>query len=206
VSFLERFQNVGYGCSIASWAVIGLVMASPEDRYTCARLSIALVNVVVGGLILFRRPAVLQDDNEYNEVLGMALCIPSIICYGFAFRFSPPPHEWSVIANTLVKVGALLTVVSFCFLGRSFAVFPSFRKAVSQGPYALVRHPAYLGELVMAFACVAAARDAKTAICVIATVATLILRIHVEERLLLRNEGYRKYAEHVRWRLAPGLW
>jgi protein-S-isoprenylcysteine O-methyltransferase Ste14 len=50
----------------------------------------------------------------------------------------------------VVTVGTLFTIWSLATLGRCFGLFPEVRGLVMRGPYRLVRHPVYLGELISA--------------------------------------------------------
>lgn len=81
------------------------------------------------------------------------------------------------------------------------------QRPVDQGPYALIRHPGYLGALLCQVS--APALMGSLWACLPAFVAAflIILRTHRED-WTLRGElpGYWDYAERVRWRLVPGLW
>jgi protein-S-isoprenylcysteine O-methyltransferase Ste14 len=74
------------------------------------------------------------------------------------------------------------------------------------GPFRLVRHPIYLGWMVMVFG--APTMTADRLLFAIMTSAYLILAIPWEERSLAAAHGdrYRAYQQQVRWRLVPGLW
>ncbi len=76
---------------------------------------------------------------------------------------------------------------------------------VARGPYRLVRHPAYGGELAMIVACALAGSGWATVL-IPAAAATLVLRIRVEESALGASAEYRDYAKAVRWRMLPGVW
>lgn len=57
----------------------------------------------------------------------------------------------SLLASSLVvTLGTLFTIWSLATLGRCFGLFPEVRGLVTHGPYRLVRHPVYLGELISA--------------------------------------------------------
>jgi protein-S-isoprenylcysteine O-methyltransferase Ste14 len=50
-------------------------------------------------------------------------------------------------SSAVVTVGTLFAVWSLATLGRCFGIFPEVRGLVLRGPYRLVRHPVYLGEI-----------------------------------------------------------
>ena len=57
----------------------------------------------------------------------------------------------SLLASSIVVIaGTLFTIWSLATLGRCFGLFPEVRGLVMRGPYRVVRHPVYLGELLSA--------------------------------------------------------
>ena len=78
---------------------------------------------------------------------------------------------------------------------------------VSTGVYAFVRHPMYLGAILMFFGVPLLLGSAWGVL--LGAVLTLILvaRIRGEEAMLVRElEGYEAYRGKVRYRLVPGVW
>jgi protein-S-isoprenylcysteine O-methyltransferase Ste14 len=78
---------------------------------------------------------------------------------------------------------------------------------VDSGPYALVRHPLYVGAVLM-FTGVALALGSWWALFPVGMVVVILLvRTALEDRTL-RNElpGYQAYAQRVRYKLIPGIW
>src|SRR5204862_6996301 len=53
-------------------------------------------------------------------------------------------------SSAVVILGILFAAWSLAFLGRCFGMFPEVRGLVLRGPYRVVRHPVYLGEIVAA--------------------------------------------------------
>ncbi|MHB1295511.1 MAG: methyltransferase family protein [Anaerolineae bacterium] len=78
---------------------------------------------------------------------------------------------------------------------------------VSTGPYALVRHPGYVGACVAQLAVPLALTAWWALIPSAITVAVLVVRTALEDRTLRAElSGYREYAQKVRYRLLPGVW
>jgi len=118
-----------------------------------------------------------------------------------------PPAAWSTTLQVLFAAGALGAIVSLATLGRSFAVFPALRTIVASGPYRLVRHPAYLCELLMVVATMLTTSELwKPLIALPLALLMVVVRIRIEERFLRDSPDYSAYTERVRWRLAPGIW
>ena len=81
-------------------------------------------------------------------------------------------------------------------------------RVVDRGPYAVVRHPGYVGALLACPLATPLLLGARWAwIPALASTAMLVLRTALEDRLLRRElAGYAAYAARVRHRLLPGLW
>jgi protein-S-isoprenylcysteine O-methyltransferase Ste14 len=80
-------------------------------------------------------------------------------------------------------------------------------RVVSTGPYAYVRHPMYAGGLLM-FLGMPLQLSSWLGLAGLVLLAPLLaVRIVMEERTLAAElDGYRDYAERVRYRIIPGLW
>lgn len=117
---------------------------------------------------------------------------------------------WVVIAgDALVALGFL--IVFFVFRENTFASatieVEAGQRAISTGPYALVRHPMYAGALLL-LAGVPLALGSWWGLLAIAPMKLLIvMRLVAEERFLAENlPGYADYRSRVRYRLAPFVW
>jgi protein-S-isoprenylcysteine O-methyltransferase Ste14 len=81
------------------------------------------------------------------------------------------------------------------------------QKLVSTGPYALVRHPMYVGALIMVIGVPLALGSYWGLLFLLLNVPILVLRILDEEKMLRSDlDGYIDYTRTVRYRLVPGLW
>jgi protein-S-isoprenylcysteine O-methyltransferase Ste14 len=109
-------------------------------------------------------------------------------------------------SSAVVLLGTVFTIWSLAILGRCFGLFPEVRGLVLRGPYRLVRHPVYLGEVVSALGLLLA----KPHPLVIAIFAVFVglqyWRTIYEERALAAAypTEYPAYARQVP-RLVPGL-
>jgi protein-S-isoprenylcysteine O-methyltransferase Ste14 len=79
---------------------------------------------------------------------------------------------------------------------------------VTTGPYAYVRHPGYLGGILIMVASGAALGSWLAAVLlVVPSLPFLLHRAVTEDRVLIAElPGYRHYARRVRWRFLPGIW
>ena len=108
-------------------------------------------------------------------------------------------------SSAIVIVGTLWTIWSLAFLGRCFGLFPEVRGLVQRGPYRLVRHPVYLGELISAVGMLVAKPHPLIVLIFVVFVALQYGRTIYEERALSAAfpEAYPSYAQRV-GRLIPG--
>ncbi|MBP7126801.1 isoprenylcysteine carboxylmethyltransferase family protein [Myxococcota bacterium] len=117
---------------------------------------------------------------------------------------SEPWILWTAAILSLLAHGWMF--LSLCWLGRNFSIFPQARGLVTSGPYRVVRHPLYLGEIVAAIALALLHLGPVAAGAVMAWIPIQVYRALVEERVLAATHPeYESYRQRVR-RLVPGLW
>ncbi|MFC3069168.1 methyltransferase family protein [Phenylobacterium soli] len=110
------------------------------------------------------------------------------------------------VAGGLVAAAALLNIAAKFSLNLSFGIAPANRGVQTGGVYAFVRHPMYLGYLILT-AVFALMNPTGFNLALMAVgVAAQFERIRREERFLLTDPDYRRYAQQVRFRLLPGLY
>ncbi|MFT3894320.1 MAG: isoprenylcysteine carboxylmethyltransferase family protein [Anaerolineales bacterium] len=121
-------------------------------------------------------------------------------------------HDWMEIGGLALFVcGGALFVWARRTLGKSYSGHLSVQtgqQLVQNGPYQLVRHPAYTGYLLMALG-IAVGYSSLTGIgsTVFILLPCMIYRIHVEDALLAKHFGeqFELYRHRVK-RLIPGIW
>jgi protein-S-isoprenylcysteine O-methyltransferase Ste14 len=83
----------------------------------------------------------------------------------------------------------------------------SQQPVISTGMYGVVRHPMYVGALIMIAGMPLALDSYWALLTFVPAVAVLALRIGDEEKMLRQElTGYEEYTQKVRYRLVPGLW
>jgi protein-S-isoprenylcysteine O-methyltransferase Ste14 len=113
-----------------------------------------------------------------------------------------------LLANVLLLAGMGFALVSIAHLGRCFGVLADARGLVTQGPYRVVRHPLYLGELA---SMLGLALGAERVWLTVPTWATLItiqaVRAFYEERTLATAfPQYTEYIAVVPYRIVPRIY
>jgi protein-S-isoprenylcysteine O-methyltransferase Ste14 len=112
-------------------------------------------------------------------------------------------HEYAGYA--LVVAGTTWAVWSVRFLGRSISVIAQAREVVDRGPYRLVRHPLYVGELVSSLGVAIVVGTVWAFGAWVALCGLQVYRALREEQVLLRAlPGYRSYRARTA-ALLPGI-
>jgi protein-S-isoprenylcysteine O-methyltransferase Ste14 len=125
------------------------------------------------------------------------------------FGWSRVPVWVSVFGDLLVALGLLIDLRVFRenSYGASTVEKMEGQRVISTGPYALVRHPMYVGVLIMVVGVPLALGSSWGLAFLALDVPILMLRILDEEAMLKRElDGYLDYTRRVRYRLVPGLW
>jgi protein-S-isoprenylcysteine O-methyltransferase Ste14 len=128
------------------------------------------------------------------------------------FHWSNTVPLWGQIA------GLIGFVLSFAFTIWAMAVNDFYSRVVriqgdrgqyvvTEGPYRFVRHPSYIGT-IFSWPCAALALGSWLALVPVPLIAaTFTVRTVLEDRTLQEElDGYREYAQRVRYRLLPGVW
>lgn len=111
----------------------------------------------------------------------------------------------SAVADGLLLVGLAWSLWSIRTLDRSLSVLAQARDLVSTGPYRLVRHPLYLGEITAALGIVLRGFTIPALVAWVALLALQAYRARTEEQLLSVNvTGYDSYRRRTSL-LIPGV-
>jgi protein-S-isoprenylcysteine O-methyltransferase Ste14 len=123
--------------------------------------------------------------------------------------WSNVPTAIVVLGDVLVAFGlamSLLVVNQNNYAAATITV-ESQQPVISTGMYGVVRHPMYVGALIMIAGMPLALDSYWALLTFVPAVAVLALRIGDEEKMLRQElTGYEEYTQKVRYRLVPGLW
>lgn len=141
----------------------------------------------------------------YAMVVAMAV----VSALDHRFGWSQVPTPVVVLGNVLVALGlgmAILVVGQNEYAAATVTV-DAEQPVVDTGLYGVVRHPMYVGALIMMVGMPLALDSYWGLVTLAPGVAVLALRI-VDEEKLLRHDlaGYDEYTQQVRYRLLPGVW
>jgi protein-S-isoprenylcysteine O-methyltransferase Ste14 len=177
------------------------IVAYINDPSRITLLVMTVSGVFTIGALILARAAVRVDWHP----LAIAV-LPVIYGYQALLSVDPGPHllpEW--IATSIQLVALLWIFYAKLSLGRSFGLLPANRGIVMTGAYRWVRHPIYVGYIVVHIGFLAASFSWRNLL--VLTIAHLvqIYRLLREEALLSDFESYQDYRRSVRYRLIPGV-
>lgn len=142
-------------------------------------------------------------------IVVMVVAVGVVSALDHRFGWSTVPTSVVVAGNVLVLVGlglAELVVVQNNYAAATITV-EAGQKVVSTGLYGLVRHPMYVGALIMMIGMPPALDSYWGLVTVVPAVLVFALRITDEEKALHEElDGYDEYTEKVHYRLVPGVW
>jgi len=191
--------------------------------------ALLLIAAGVGGRIWaeWRHPGLLEervrsltasDVKAWDRVLGplmaLTLSFPLVIVAGLDRRFG-----WSPVFPTWLNItGIFLVALGYAFAAWAIAenrFFSTLMRIQSDrghvvcdsGPYRIVRHPGYAGNLLSLPGIVLALGSAWTLIPVGVALVVAVIRTALEDQTLEEElPGYQEYASRVRYRLFPGVY
>ena len=163
--------------------------------------------------LLARRMQVREKEPEQKTIVAIAavICLAVVIIPGLDFRFgwSRVPVVLILASDVIVFLGYLvffLTLLENRYASRIITV-EKYQEVISTGLYAVVRHPMYLGVILMFLFTPLALGSFWGLAAFVPLFIMMVLRIRNEEQVLLRDlPGYREYCEKVRYRMVPGVW
>jgi protein-S-isoprenylcysteine O-methyltransferase Ste14 len=164
-------------------------------------MGIVVLETMVVAMFLMRREA------SASNVSLLALAATAVGTFSTLFMAPIDPSGIpSFVTVPIQLLGLTMAIVALGCLRRSFGLAPANRGIKTSGMYRFVRHPLYASYLVTFAGYVLAYPAARNFALLGASIAGQLLRMALEERLLLQDQRYVDYAERTRFRIVPGLY
>jgi len=163
--------------------------------------------------LLERRMRGKEKEKEQKRLIGLSMLyfLGTYSLPGFDFRYgwSDVPLWVIILADIIIVLGYLIffrVLKENAYASRIIEVEKE-QEVISTGPYALVRHPMYVGVLIMYTFCPLALGSYWAVIPTVLLFIMIVFRIKNEEKVLSRDlKGYTEYMQKVKYRLVPGVW
>ncbi len=162
--------------------------------------------------------AIIQNAKAWDKVLAplMAISIgyPMVLVAGLDHRFSWSPE----FPLWLIAIGFIFISIGYTFAAWALVENRFFysvvciatdrgHKVCDSGPYGIVRHPGYAGNLLGLLGIVLALGSAWALVpAMLASIITVIRTALEDQTLHAELPGYTDYARRVRYRLIPALY
>jgi protein-S-isoprenylcysteine O-methyltransferase Ste14 len=180
----------------------------------------------LGGALLFaQKPDLIEErvrpgpGTKWWDKVFYALYIPAFLAIlavaaldaGRA-HWTPPLPTLVYVASYLVLAAAYALVLWAMWTNRFFSSVVRIQTdrghhVIQEGPYRFVRHPGYVGAVLLGLASAVALGSLWSLIPAGLMAMLITVRTALEDSTLQRElPGYAEYASKVRYRLLPGVW
>ena len=191
-------------CLLAAWFLLTMLPAGRELQFSLAGAAniVWLTGAAIMAVMSFARfaPRSATVNLQTIAASGGMMFLPCLM--------RPTNLSSGGLATTgliIELLGVTLTQTARVYMGRSFGILPANRGVVSKGPFRWIRHPVYLGWLVLSIGYATSYLNDRNVILIVVTFALMIWRIDQEEAHLSADPAYRRYMDQVRYRLLPGI-
>lgn len=191
--------------NVALAALYGLFILRHADAFLetgeLTFLGIVILETMIVAMFLMRREA------SVSNVSALALAATALGTFSTLF-LAPIERSGvpSVVTIPIQLLGLAMAIVALGSLRRSFGLAPANRGVKTSGMYRFVRHPLYAAYLVTFGGYVLAYPAPRNLALLAASITGQLLRMALEERLLLRDQEYVDYAAVTRFRIVPRVY
>lgn len=217
----RRIFQVGLSILLIA-AILFITSGSLAWLYAWIYLIASVLIVAVNALVLppeliSERGRKKENVEKWDRIISGLIILPFFAIFiisGLDFRyrwsFDLPflAHLMGLIFYVLGNALITWSMVSNAYFSTAVRIqYDREHRVATGGPYALVRHPGYLGMIVYYLATPVALGSIWALWPAFLTVVLLIIRTALEDSTLqAKLKGYKEYAARVRYRLIPGLW
>ncbi len=142
-----------------------------------------------------------------SSVTNFIAIVATFIPFTLPFLSGPALNSLEIlhVANVIIIIGIVLSIYALGSLGKSFSIIPQARRLIKTGPYRVVRHPLYVGELIGVFGL---ALEGLTTLKIAIFLLLVVLQVYraLQEEKLLADvfPEYKEYSSKTA-RFIPGI-
>jgi protein-S-isoprenylcysteine O-methyltransferase Ste14 len=169
-----------------------------------SKLSVLMFAAVLIFMLVARRPAAARTKGIFPRV---AAFFGAYLGVGIlTVPHHPLNWELSTLSTALILGGMGFALWGLFWLGRSISIMSEARRLVVGGPYAIVRHPLYLGEQLALVGVALQYLSSFTVALLALQFVFQLYRMGFEEEIL--SENFPEYADYMKRtpRLIPGVY
>ncbi len=210
--------------------ILGLLLFVPAGTLNWPNgwlfLGIFVVSIAVSIMYMARvnpeifaaRSRVAKPDTKSWDLLLIAASLGCFAAICIVAGLDDGRFHWSHVPDWLQWLGYLMFFFGFWLTARAQAVNRHFEPSVrvqldrghsviDTGPYAQVRHPGYIGGILLAFGMALGLGSLWAIVPAVVLIAVIAYRTLREEATLKAElPGYTEYTGRVKYRFVPGVW
>ena len=211
-----------------AWFIVSLFLAAGRFDWKRGWIAVALwvVGMTTLGLIAhYCNPGLLRErakwrrkDTKPFDKVFLAIYAPLVMLQPAFCGLDAVRYHWSSMPFASVYPGVLLFALAMALIGWVLATNPYAESTVriqtdrgqtvvTSGPYRFVRHPFYVGSILMYMATPLVLGSAWALLTTVLIVLLFVWRTAREDQTLRQElPGYEEFAARTRYRLLPGVW
>lgn len=190
--------------------VLALLKLYAEPPGTAKVLAILVVTIYLFWKILESKITVSEttkcEDNDKGTVEMCAAVEIGLLITVFAYS----SNVWlpsAVVGLILIFFGLVIRFSAIAALGDGYSL--RIRKIeneiVQYGPYHFIRHPSYLGTVIVHTGLVLVFPGLMPVLLLVLWYGAVLIRATTEDKFLMKNKDYKIYSENTPWMLFPGF-
>ena len=213
--------------TVAVW-IGSLFLGAGRAGWTRGWISVVMyvVGMTAVGIVMQRaNPELMAErakwrrkDTKGFDKFFLAAMLPLATVQPFIAGMDVVRFRWSSLGFAWVYPGVIVFALAMFLIGWAVAVnrhaettvriqTDRGHTVVTWGPYRFVRHPMYVGAILMYVGTPLVWGSVAASVISAAIILLFVWRTALEDRTLRRElPGYAEYASRTRFRLVPGLW
>ena len=152
-----------------------------------------------------------QDHDRHTMELAAIIKISLLFaCLGLGNTLIPAPSYlwWGITGMCISILGFIMRGKSILDLGTHYGhrIRSLGEHLHENGMYSIIRHGAYSGTFFIHLGVTLVFLNLPSSILIFAWLGVVILRIKLEEKLLMEDERYKAYSKKTKYKMFPSIW
>lgn len=181
----------------------------------CIPTCVITIYLMINDPVLLER-RIKSKETRPQQILGQSIAgflflfgLLGVSALDNRFAWSGIPLILTIISEVLILTGFIIVFFVFRYNSYTSKVITvmSNQKVITNGPYSVVRHPMYLGAILIILFTPLSLNSWWGMIAAIFLCVIVVFRTLDEEKLLNAElEGYKEYCHKTKYRIIPYIW